>query len=93
MIKGGNKVGYKDFYLLLCVVLVVILTSSIVLLVRSYMKLLNRNETLRESFENLGKLNDKLRMDRHDYLNHLQVIYGLMELKEYDEMDAYLREV
>ncbi len=91
--QGGNKVGSKDFYLVLCVILVVILVASIALLVRSYIKLLGRNETLRESFENLGRLNDRLRMDRHDYLNHLQVIYGLMELKEYDEMDSYLREV
>ncbi|MCR5769000.1 MAG: Spo0B domain-containing protein [Lachnospiraceae bacterium] len=83
----------KIFYLALCVVLVIILAISTVLFYHIYMKLLNRLETLRESFENLGKLNDKLRMDRHDYLNHLQVVYGLMELKEYDEMESYLREV
>ena len=85
--------GNKDFYLVLCAVLVIILTGCIVLLVKSYKKLVNRNETLRESFENLVRLNDRLRMDRHDYLNHLQVIYGLMELKEYDEMDSYLKKV
>ena len=85
--------GYKDFYLLLCVVLVAILTACIVLLVRSCRRLLARNETIRESFENLGRLNDRLRMDRHDYLNHLQIIYGLMELGEYDEMNSYLKKV
>ena len=83
--------GNKDFYLVLCAVLVIILTGCIVLLVKSYKKLVNRNETLRESFENLVRLNDRLRMDRHDYLNHLQVIYGLMELKEYDEKLAEIR--
>ena len=85
--------GYKDFYLLLCVVLVVILAACIVLLVRSYRRLAAENETLRESIENLGRLNDRLRMDRHDYLNHLQIVYGLMELGEYDEMNSYLKKV
>ena len=83
----------SNTYLTLCVILVVVLMACIALLLRSYVKMVNRNLTLRESVENLGKLNDKLRMDRHDYLNHLQVIYGLMELEEYEEMNAYLRKV
>ena len=81
------------FYLTLCVISVVILVTCILLLLKSYLRLKNRNETLRESIENLGRLNDKLRMDRHDYLNHLQVVYGLMELKEYEDMNSYLRTV
>ena len=83
----------KTFYLILLVILAVVLMGCIYFLVRSYIKLMNRNRTLLESIENLGKLNDKLRMDRHDYLNHLQIVYGLMELEEYDEMNAYLRKV
>ena len=81
------------FYLTLCVISVVILVTCILILLKSYLKLKNRNETLRESIENLGRLNDKLRMDRHDYLNHLQVVYGLMELEEYDDMNSYLKKV
>ena len=33
-----------------------------------------------ESMKNLENLNLKLRAQRHDYMNHLQVIYGLLEL-------------
>ena len=83
----------KTFYLVLCGILVVILIACIIALVRIYNRLMKRNETLRESIENLSRFNDKLRMDRHDYLNHLQVVYGLMELEEYDEMNAYLKKV
>ncbi len=57
------------------------------------MKLIARNDAIRESIDNLCELNDKLRMDRHDYLNHLQIVYGLMELEEYEEMNSYLRKV
>ncbi len=60
----------------------------------SYTKGLRRHYlTLRESYENLEKLHSNLRAQRHDYLNHLQVVYGLLELKEYDELKAYLEPV
>ena len=82
-----------SIYLIFCVVLVVILTGCIIILIKNYQKLLNRNNALIETIDNLSGLNDKLRMDRHDYLNQLQIVYGLMELEEYDEMNSYLRKV
>ena len=85
--------GDSSLYLIFCVALVVILTGCIIILIRNYQHLLNRNNALIETIDNLSKLNDKLRMDRHDYLNQLQVVYGLMELEEYDEMNSYLRKV
>ena len=71
-------------YLIFFAILVVILAICIVILARNYVQLLKRDDALRESIDNLSKLNDKLRMDRHDYLN---------QLEEYDEMNAYLRKV
>ena len=85
--------GDTSLYFVVSVILVAILVCCIVLLIKNYMKLIARNDALRESIDNLCELNDKLRMDRHDYLNHLQIIYGLMELEEYDEMNSYLRKV
>ena len=85
--------GEKTVYLIFLVTFVVILSGCIAILVRNYVQLINRNDALRESIDNLCKLNDKLRMDRHDYLNQLQIVYGLMELEEYEEMNAYLRKV
>lgn len=41
----------------------------------------------------LRQLNFELRSVRHDYLNHLQVVYGLLELEEYDELKSYLKPV
>ena len=83
----------SSLYLIFCVALVVILTGCIIILIKNYQQLLNRNNALIETIDNLSRLNDKLRMDRHDYLNQLQVVYGLMELEEYDEMNSYLRKV
>ncbi|MCR5584861.1 MAG: Spo0B domain-containing protein [Lachnospiraceae bacterium] len=85
--------GSIEIYLIITASLALILAISAALLARSFKKQAKRNDSLVESLENLSRLNDKLRTDRHDYLNHLQVIYGLMELKEYDEMNSYLRKV
>lgn len=59
-----------------------------------YTKKLSQNyEMLLSSYKNLEELNSVLRMQRHDYLNHLQVVYGLMEVEEYDELKEYLAPV
>lgn len=48
---------------------------------------------LQESLKNLEQLNFELRAARHDYLNHLQVVYGLLELEEYEDLKKYLEPV
>jgi sensor histidine kinase regulating citrate/malate metabolism len=83
----------KYIFLLLLSLVAVILLACLLFLVRSYLRLMERNRALQETIDNLGQLNDRLRMDRHDYLNHLQIVYGLMELEEYEEMNSYLKKV
>ena len=46
-----------------------------------------------ESMRNLENLNGKLREQKHDLMNHFQVVYGLMELQEYGEAHRYVRPV
>lgn len=69
-----------------------IITSMLSIFVLYYFYL-KQNNNLEESMNNLEELNLKLRSQRHDYLNHMQVIYGLMELEEYDEAKKYLQPV
>ena len=71
-------------------VTVLILTGCIAVFVTIYTRLHQQYEALLQSFRNLEQLNSDLRAQRHDYLNHLQVVYGLMELEEYDELKGYL---
>lgn len=52
-----------------------------------------RNRNYAEAMENLEELNRKLREQKHDLMNHFQVVYGLMELEEYEEARAYIRPV
>lgn len=46
-----------------------------------------------ESIRNLEDFNTKLREQRHDYLNQLQIVYGLLELDEFEEAKNYLQPV
>ena len=52
-----------------------------------------KNTYLVESMKNLEQLNTTLRAQRHDYLNHMQVVYGLIELEEFEEAKKYIRPV
>lgn len=79
--------------LILCFIMVVALVICVASLILAYWKLKNSYEDLRVSHNNLEKLNSQLRTQRHDYLNHLQVVYGLMELEEYEELQKYLKPV
>ena len=42
------------------------------------------------SIDNLSNLNLTLREQRHDYLNHLQVVYSLIEMDEYGDAKEYM---
>ena len=79
--------------LIFCFTMVLVLGVCIVLFWWSYRKLKESYDNLVLSHRNLEKLNSELRSQRHDYLNHLQVVYGLMELEEYEEIRRYLQPV
>ena len=50
-------------------------------------------EDLEVSNTQMDTLNHTLRAQRHDFLNHLQVVYSLMEMSEYGEATDYLEKV
>jgi len=48
---------------------------------------------IKNTLDELQNLNVTLRAQRHDFMNHLQVVYGLMEMEEYKEATGYLETV
>ena len=58
----------------------------VLLLLNMYRRIRKDFEALLASFHNLEVLNSTLRTQRHDQMNHLQVVYGMIELGEYDEI-------
>jgi sensor histidine kinase regulating citrate/malate metabolism len=79
-------------YLLMIVLSLTALLNGLLSL-RYYM--MNAREVLqdthlKETIEQIGSLNKTLRGQRHDFMNHLQVVYSLMEMEEYVEARSYI---
>lgn len=85
---GGTVLREVNIYIYLSVGL--LLFSTLITILGLYFASRYKNDYLDESLKNLEDLNTKLRSQRHDYLNHFQVIYGLMELEEYEEAKKYI---
>ncbi|WP_243277883.1 sensor histidine kinase [Clostridium yunnanense] len=76
------------------IIALIIAMNSLVSVFSFYSILFRRGERgLVESMRNLEQLNRTLREQRHDYLNHIQIIYGLMELGEFEEAKNYMEPV
>lgn len=48
---------------------------------------------LEDAYRQLEALNGTLRKQRHDFRNHLQVVFSLIEMEEYDEASHYIESV
>ena len=56
-------------------------------------RLLKQLDDMDETIEAMVSLNTTLRTQRHDFLNHLQVVYSLIEMEEYEEANEYIEQV
>lgn len=79
--------------LILSLIVALVLMLCILIILAQYKKLRQNYEAIISSYKNLEQLNSILRAQRHDYLNHLQVVYGMLELEEYEELKGYLEPV
>ena len=48
---------------------------------------------LEEAYRQLEDLNRTLRQQRHDFKNHLQVVYSLTEMRAYDDVQEYVQRI
>ena len=88
MIQGKTIIDELSIFMYLVIGLM--LLSSLITIIGLNFTIRYKNNIMTESLSNLEELNVKLRAQRHDYLNHFQVIYGLMELGEYEEAKRYI---
>lgn len=79
--------------LIFCLLVVVVLMLCLIWILVLHERLKRQYEALTESFYRVQELNGELRGQRHDYLNHLQIVYGMMELEEYEELHDYLEPI
>ncbi len=81
-------------------VLVILVIAGNALLMRNAKIILSTRQALNEQWISMTEmlsseadLNNKLRAQRHDFLNHLQVISSLIQLEEHNEANKYLSKV
>ncbi len=56
-------------------------------------KLLTQLDDMDDTIDAMSQFNNTLRAQRHDFLNHLQVVYSLIEMAEYQEANEYIEQV
>ncbi|WP_027634607.1 sensor histidine kinase [Clostridium hydrogeniformans] len=79
------------FYIIISIVLINVYFT--IKFLYSFIFRSGKSEGLIETIEDLSNLNKTLRGQRHDFVNHLQIIYNLMELEEHDEAKDYIEKV
>lgn len=56
-------------------------------------RLLVQLDDMDSTIDAMSQFNNTLRAQRHDFLNHLQVVYSLIEMAEYSEANDYIEQV
>jgi len=56
-------------------------------------KIAEQTKMIEIAYGQLEELNGTLRRQRHDFMNHLQVVFSLTEMQEYDEAMQYIERV
>jgi len=88
------RTSKTEFAILFPLALISVTGSMITLsFLRPITKLSTQLDQSKASIENLNRLNLTLRAQRHDFLNHLQVVYSLIDLKSFDEAAQYIEKV
>lgn len=91
LINGEIPTTQSIFMLLLVLALMVAFNGYFIFRDTNVFKRLNTQIEIKdEAYKNIEALNLELRAQRHDFLNHIQILYSLMELGEYDETTNYL---
>lgn len=88
--------GYSTSTSVMVLVLIPVIAIGNSLLMRnSWSVLSNQTEQVEmmQTMQGTSELNKKLRVQRHDFINHLQVVHSLIQLNEHDEAAKYIAQV
>lgn len=90
MLAGGVEAGLARLTTLLCVTIVGWGAVSDISAAITSLNLVQRTRELEEAYGQLEDLNREMRAQRHDFMNHLQVVYSLIEMNEPGEAMDYM---
>lgn len=82
-----------EISLIFCLIVVAALVVCVIVMFRTIRAMRRDYDTLFQSYQNVEVLNQTLRAQRHDYMNHLQVVISMIELEEFENLKKYLEPV
>lgn len=91
--KKSVKIDSFDSLLIITVILILINSFLTIKDIHLLGEHSSQYDFIKDTLEKVEDLNRVLRAQRHDFMNHLQVVHGLMEMDEYDDAKDYIEKV
>ena len=95
LITGGHAFIGLPEQVLLCTMTLLVSWGAVLDISEAFSarKLASDADMLQDAYAQLEDLNSTLRAQRHDFMNHLQVVFSLLELEDYKEASDYIERV
>ena len=95
LITGGHAFIGLPEQVLLCTMTLLVSWGAVLDIREAFSarELASDADMLQDAFAQLEHLNGTLRAQRHDFMNHLQVVFSLLELEDYKEASDYIERV
>ena len=93
MLSAGVEASLARMTTLLCVTIVGWGAVTDIGASITSLRMVQKTQELEEAYGQLESLNREMRAQRHDFMNHLQVVYSLIEMGEPGEASAYVDKI
>ena len=93
MLSAGVEASLARMTTLLCVTIVGWGAVTDIGASITSLRMVQKTQELEEAYGQLEDLNREMRAQRHDFMNHLQVVYSLIEMDEPQEAMAYMDKI
>ena len=93
MLSSGVEASLARMTTLLCVTIVGWGAVTDIGASITSLHMVQKTQELEEAYGQLEDLNREMRAQRHDFMNHLQVVYSLIEMDEPGEAMAYMDKI
>lgn len=88
-----NLLSNISFYFIPIAILFIFYSYFMFMHIQIMLKSSRQFSVIDETNHQLIELNNTLRSQRHDFMNHLQVVYGLIEMDEYTDAKDYIEKI
>ena len=95
LITGGHAFIGLPEQVLLCTMTLLVSWGAVLDIREAFSarRIASDADMLQDAYAQLENLNGTLRAQRHDFMNHLQVVFSLLELEDYKEASDYIERV